>query len=214
MTHNLLDVTQRPGLAYQYAFDWMAVQLHTPAGLVAAIANLDWQQLEIRRRLPGIALPDVANGDAHARREATLDGLAGYSGERWAAVGWVEPMTADRPTFEKLYQCVLPYGRLFVIAHGYLARFLIEQRQANQRAVLRAMQVEAVAGEAGFHLVGRFGLHPPRAIIHHYRGAMAAALGRRDVRDRCQAAMRRDMVVGPSMSSRSALVCLTLERKR
>jgi hypothetical protein len=214
-----LDVTHRPGLAYQYAFDWLAVQLHASPGPVAAIAGPAWQLLEIRRRLPDIALLDLA--DANARPHADAQRVAevlpqshsvASSDKLWATVSWIEPAATDRPTFDKLRHCLLPYGRLLLVANGRLGRRLAEQRRDGHRATLRAAEVEAMAAEAGFHLVGRFGLHPPRALLHHYRGELALAMGRRDVCDRRQAAMRRDMVAGPSGAGRAALVCLTLER--
>lgn len=203
-----LDVTTRPGLAYQHAFDWLAVRLSAAVGPAAYAVAAGWQLREMAGRLPGI--PALA-GDA-AGRDAVAAALGwpeirDDAGGPLQAVALVEPPALPRPALDRLQ----PGGRLYVVSGGRAARFLAERRGSN-RPVLSEKEVAALARAEGLRVVERLGLHPPAAVLAHYAGEAALAFGRRDWRDRRHHAMRRDFVTTGPTTGWSALVCLALER--
>jgi len=207
----VIDVTRRPGLAYQHAFDWLAVHLHSTDGPAAYAIGAEWHLAEMASRLP--AVPTFGSNAASlapvsvALRLASIP-LAELAGERWAAVGLVEPERIERT----LLDSISPGGRLYVIAGGRLARFLAERKAQDGHRSMTAIEVVAEVRAAGFRVVERLGIHPPAAIFEHYAGMTAMAFGRRDARDRRHFAMRRSMVTGGRAAALSALVCLAMER--
>ncbi|MBE2234082.1 MAG: hypothetical protein IAE85_11355 [Anaerolinea sp.] len=209
MTATSIDVTHRPGLAYQQAFDWLAVCLHAADGMVAYGAAAPWQWLELAHRLPHTATLSRAPAAREALAALGLAEAAPASG-LLAAVGLVEPAEVGPALFDRLSAD----GRLHVVTGGRLARFLAERRGSAAASPMSARELAASARTAGFHVVERLGIHPPAAVWQHYAGEAVLALGRRDWRDRRHCAMRRDFVVGGPAASWSALVCLTLERDR
>lgn len=206
-----IDITQRPGLAYQHAFDWLAVRLHSAQGPVAYAIGGDWHLAEMASRLP--AVPTFGSNAVSMTPVSVALGLASIptaelTGESWAAVGLVEPERIE----QTLLDSIPPGGRLYVVAGGRLARFLAERKAQDGHRSMTAIEVVAEARAAGFRVVERLGIHPPAAILEHYAGAAAMAFGRRDARDRRHFAMRRSMVTGGRAAGLSALVCLAMER--
>ena len=183
-----LDPIRRPGLAYQHAFDWLAVGLHAAGGPVACAVAAPWQMAEMAGRLP--ELP---------KAEAETDPLA--------AVGLVLPAAVDPALLGRLR----PDGRLYAVVAGPLARFTADW-QPNA-PTLSERSFIAAARENGFAVVERIAIHPPRAIVQHYAGELALRAGSRVARDRRHFAMRRDMVTAGRPAALSALICLTLERR-
>lgn len=206
MTDAGIDVIRKPGLAYQEAFDWLAVRLQAMDGAVACSVAADWQLAEMARRLPRV--PTLNNGSAgrelfHAlglQQPEMLPGLLD-------AIALVEPAKLPPASLERLK----PGGRLFIVAGGRLARFLAERRGGAATPPMSERALVGVTRGIGLRVVERLGIHPPAAVLHHYAGEAALALGRRDWRDRCHCAMRRDFVAVGLSVSWSALVCLTLE---
>lgn len=201
------DVIRRPGLAYQHAFDWLAVRLHAATPMACWVAA-GWQLLEMANRLPYIFAP----AEVPAVREAAAAalGLPDISGDTdgpLRAAALVEPAALPRNAVQRL----APEGRLYIIAGGRAARFLAERRM-NDAPALRETQIVALAQARGFRVIERLGIHPLAAVADHYAGEAALALGRRDWRDRRHFAMRRDFVTDGTTASWSALVCLALER--
>lgn len=49
------DPIYRPGLAYQHAFDWLALGLSVASGPVACLAQSTFEGAELLRRLGGVA---------------------------------------------------------------------------------------------------------------------------------------------------------------
>jgi hypothetical protein len=203
------DVIRRPGLAYQLAFDWLAVRLHAASGPVAYAASAAWQLVEMADRLPGVpALGATATARTAVAAALGLPDIPAFdTGQLWA-VGLIEPAEAPREIFDRLESG----GRLYVVAGGALGRFLAERRVDNDFSPLSGRAIAATARASGFRVVERLGVQPPAAVLHHYAGELVRAAGRRDVRDRRHAAMRRAMLTDGRAASVSALVCLTMER--
>jgi hypothetical protein len=201
------DITRRPGLAYQHAFDWLAVRLHA-AGLAAYSVGAAWQFMEMARRLPHV--PVIAIDPAARAVAAAALGLPELPDDEAGplrAAALVEPAAFPGELLARLE----PDGRLYAVTGGRAARFL-DERQTNGAAALNEQALVSAARAAGFRVVERLGIHPPAAVLAHYAGEGALALGRRDWRDRRHFAMRRDFIAtGPAVAW-SALVCLTLER--
>jgi hypothetical protein len=203
------DVIRRPGLGYQYAFDWLAVSLYAAGDPVAYAVGAEWQLAEMARRLPRIPALDMSPAVRAAVAAALgLPDIPAADGESLRAVGIIEPADLPRRLFDRLE----PGGCLYAVTGGVLARFLAERRGAEEHSPLGERALVATARTAGFRVVARLGVHSPAAVMHHYAGRMALAAGRRDVHDRCQHAMRRAMVTF-SAAGLAALVCLALERK-
>jgi hypothetical protein len=201
------DVARRPGLAYQHAFDWLAVRLHA-AGPAAYSVGAAWQFMEMARRLPHV--PAIAIDPAARAAAAAALGLPELPGDEagplWAAA-LIEPAAFPGELAARLGAG----GRLYAVTGGRAARFLAERR-TNGAAALNEPALVGAARAVDFRVVERLGIHPPAAVLTHYAGEAALALGRRDWRDRCHFAMRRDFVTtGPAVAW-SALVCLALER--
>jgi len=201
-----IDIIRKPGLAYQEAFDWLAVRLHAMDGPVACSVAADWQLAEMARRLPRVP---TLHSEAAGRELFHALGLPEpeISPGLLGAIALVEPAKFPPASFERLK----PGGRLFVVAGGRLARFLAERRGRAATSPMSERALVGVARGIGFRVIERLGIHPPAAVLHHYAGEAALALGRRDWRDRCHCAMRRDFVTVGPLVSWSALVCLTLE---
>lgn len=210
----MLDVTQRPGLAYQHAFDWLAVNLYAAAGPTAYKVNSARHLLQMARRLPEV--PALDADPAWWPMVATALGVdkpagSGIDDCLWTAIGLAEPGLSERGLFDSLRQSLWPGGYLYVIAGGPMSRFL-EERRRDGTPILDGPAVVAAARAASFRVVQQLDLHPPAAVVAHYSGEAALALGRRDWRDRRHFAMQRDFVSSRSAAGLSALVCLALER--
>lgn len=192
---NGFDLTRRPGLAYQHAFDWLAVQLHSANGRAACIASLPLQRAELAQRgLAQHVLPDWPAGDT----------------DRFSVLAAVEPATAELPRLAQMLPALPPSGRVFLIVTGPLSRFLAEHREraaapdfAGERAVT------AVLGHGGWQVVERVGLHGAAAVAWHLAGTAAGRLGRADWQDRLHYGMRRSFA---RAGGAAALVCLSAQR--
>jgi hypothetical protein len=203
-----IDVTRRPGLAWQHAYDWLAVRLYAAAEPVACSAGTAQHLAELARRLP--SMPFLTAGAAMRAKVAAALGLAeirlAESASTLNTLGLVEPTAGDLALLDQ----VRPGGRLYVVGGGELARFLADRQDGapllTRRVLLR------MARAAGFVPVERLYVQPPAAVAQHYAGELALRAGRRAARDRRHFAMRRDMVTDNPAAGPAALVCLTLER--
>jgi hypothetical protein len=203
-----LDATWRPGLVYQHAFDWLAIRLFAAEGLTAYATSADWQLIEMARRLPGV--PALSADPVGRESIAAALGLLGIEAANGSltAVGVVEPAKVPQTLFDRLG----PGGHLYVIVGGRLVHLLAEHRNGDGASPLGERALVVAARTDGFRVVERLGIHPPAAILAHYSGEVALAIGRRDARDRRHFAMRRAMVTEGFTAGASALLCLTLER--
>ena len=189
----------RPGLAYQYAFDWLATRLAFKPALSACFTVDGFHKAEMEQRLCGLKMLTFGAAGSFALGKPVTD------------LGVVMPLVNEF-AIESCVASLRENGRIHLITTGPLAAFLAENRAANG-AYVSASDAISEFQRAGFRVVEKFGLHGLQAIFWHYVGKVAAKLGRFDWQDRCHYAMRRDFVV---MNSQNlvALVCVTLERVR
>lgn len=210
------DPISRPGLAYQHAFDWLAVRLAN-TGPAACLAPSTFCAVEMLRRLPELPflepLPDGLDPAATAlgcRSPGTIDPKEG----ELAAVAWLEPATKDLERLDDLAQILSPTARLYLIAGGPLARFLAERRTGanGQASLLNDRVAKRTLQQHGFLIKERLGWHGLQAIGFHTLAQVALCLGRRHRRDRFHYAMRRAFGVRGSGRHLVALTCLSAER--
>ena len=122
MTTRSRDPLHRPGLAYQHAFDWLAVQLHATGGRVAARATTLFHAVELLRRLPDLPLlPPLAPGLEEAAADLGLSVTAPEQAaqEGLHALALIEPPHADPAS---LTASLRPGGCLYLVAPGPLGR--------------------------------------------------------------------------------------------
>ncbi len=183
----------RPGIAFQYAFDWLAVALRHCEGPVGYIEGSDFQTAELLRRMGSIK-PVLPNS-----------GTFTYSG-----IAWMEPCNEDLDILPQIKQCLASDGQLYIISGGLFSRFLEERRKAPNVNHANERDIHALLKKSGLVAKERFGIHGIRAIVWHQLGTIAARLGFEHLRDRCHYAMRRDFI---TRRAPAALVCLTAKVK-
>ena len=207
-----MNMSRRPGLAYQYAFDWLAGQLQTVGGSSACLVPSLFQGVELLRRLPKITFLDPILTEIDLARtelgfsqneQETIDGS-------FAAIAWAEPRRGDEEHLAMLVERLAFQGRLYIVAGGPLARFLAEQR-SNNEDLLPASHIRKRLKKFDLRLVHAFGLYGFGSISWHYAGQALGGLGRQNWQDRCHYGMRRAYVVHGRGHSNTALVCLTVE---
>lgn len=207
----LMDPTYRPGLAYQHAFDWLAVHLGATKGPVACLQTDPFPVTELLRRVPRAAL--IADGSPVAGEFDTCLDLRAQprrdlGGATFAAVAWPEPRAARGDQLARLPDALVRGGRLYAVVGGPLARFLHERRVAGARDVMAAVGARQALAGHGFRVVDRIGIHGLRAIAWYQISALAGRIGFAAWQDRLHFAMRRDFL---APSGPAALVCLTAE---
>lgn len=210
-----VDPLLRPGLAYQYAFDWLAVQLNAAAGPTAALTAAPFHTLELLRRLPQLPfLPPLPPEAAEAGLSWGLPpAQTAVPTPQLAAVAWLEPRRADAHQLPLLRQWLKPGGTLYLVAAGRLSRFLAEQRHGRAAAdSWPAAAMGTALVQAGFQCRSAFGLHGPAAIGWHLLAQICRRLGRLHWQDRCHYALRRAFIDPRGRQPFVALTCLTLER--
>ena len=205
---------ERPSLAYQYAFDLCAVQVHRTGGPVAVFASSPFYARELVRRLSGevvLRFPrDVGLDEPEIRAtmgpEVNWDGVhlgsvrkGGEAAPSRAAL-WAEPERETwRDTLDELQRLAPPPEQVCVLGTTRLRRILPEwQNTVSQparapldsiRHILRALY------DLGYPSDGVYGFHGPLSLLFGTASRFPAALGWDDVVDRCFAAMRQAYAV-------------------
>lgn len=214
MTVEALNPLQRPGLAYQQAFDWLAVQLQASSGAAAALAPTAFHGVELLRRRPDLPilkpLPDGLS-EAAAALGITLQS-ADFGQTAPAVLAWAEPPASAVEQLASLSARVQPGARLYLVTPGPLGRFLTERRAAMLPQAMTAGQALRLLVACGWRVRQRLGLHGPRAVGWHYASELARAAGRPYRRDRYHFAMRRDFLERGTLARLSALVLIVAER--
>lgn len=210
------DATHRPGLAYQHAFDWLAIRLSVSGPAAVCAIRVEWQLLQLLERIPELEVmgsdPEMYANVAHALGVDVFRQSSNGDTADNVAVGFIEPVEDDIALIREVANSIRKHGRIHFITQGLLGRYLSEQRESSTPASLPEATLVSLANDHRYRVTERVGFHPPAAVGHHYRGQLAASRGRLDIRDRQHFAMRRSMVSVGAATRWSALVCLSMER--
>jgi len=210
------DPTDRPGLAYQHAFDWLVVRLLSSPGPRAAKLNTSFHGLEVLQRCPDISLleplPVGLAESANSYGIGQIKTMPVPHEKKLAAVAWIEPGVNVDLFPEQLLDALLPGGFLFLISPGRFARFLAENR-LNGRLKQQAStaDIENYLEQNGFRIQERLALHGLRPIIWHSASQIAGWFKQKHLRDRAHYAFRRDFCL-PTREHWAALHLIAAER--
>lgn len=193
--------TSRPGLSFQYGYDWLAQRLHSTDGPAACLASVQAHKSEMYSRIP--SLPFLSQQKLN---------LAASKIEL-PAIGWVMPQNSPTLSLKTLRPWIKPGGHLHILAAGSLALFLHEQRE-DKRPYLSASRILQTSPLWGWKVQEWIGLHGINGIFWHTMATAAGFLGKRDWQDRCHFGMRRSYVEHGIVRPLTALSCITLERIR
>lgn len=117
---------QRPGLAYQHAFDWLAVQMQGIEGPYAGLVPSVFQGVELLRRLPEIPFMNpVPLGLVEASLALGLNHVAAADKrEELAAVAWVEPRLKDVTNLTCITKTSTAWRSSFLSCSGWPVGFI------------------------------------------------------------------------------------------
>ncbi len=207
------DVTRRPGLVYQHALDWLALQLSGGAQWSCVTSSL-LAGSELIHRVPQVSfarsLPPRSDEFCRAMGRQPASNVQPANGSL-DAVAWLEPVEEDREVISQFRHWLRPGGYVYVVTGGWLARFLYERRTIQRDDFLAVTEVTRLLTYHGFQIRGQIGIQGLRAVWWHYLSFLARLLSRPDWQDRCHFAMRRDFVSGHVRSSLFAMNCLTAQ---
>lgn len=190
------DPIRRPGLAYQHAFDWLAVQLASTPGPIAALAPTLFLATELIRRLPHVTLLQPLPSDINSAA-ITLDvpgQLTPPATGALSALALLEPLTTDLVEAHRYQSLLHPEGHLYIIIGGGLASFLTEHRRIRRAHLATYQDAITALEKADFRIREQMQLHGPRAIVWHLISQFASRLKMTHWQDRFHFAMRRDFV--------------------
>jgi len=206
-------LSMRPSLEYQHAFDLCAVEVRREGGAVAVFASSPFYARELLKRLNGCETGLVPIGGWRASAgdigellapelEQTNVETSERLNVRTKTALWAEPEMEDgQQVLEHIAQVLLPGGKLYVIASGWLARFLPEWKQVDRRPSERPAALWPTVKwlrQAGFKVKALWGFHGPWSILCGFASRWLAHLGRSDWADRCHFHMRAQYIVrGP-----------------
>ena len=202
---------ERPSLEYQHAFDLCAVHVHRSSGPVAVLASSPFYARELLKRLDGVEaqLVPIGGWGASAGDIGTLLGpelelpesqaLRPAELEAKAAV-WATPDgKSAQQVLDRIGPMLPPGGKLYVIAAGWLARFLPEWKADDGLRSERRLGLRRTTGwlrQAGFIIEAQYGFHGPSSTLWGLAARLMARLGRVGWSDRCHFRMRAEYVVG------------------
>lgn len=190
---------QRPGLAFQYAFDWLAQHLHAANGPTACIIDQPMAEVEMVSRIPSLPI-------------LPKDSFAASSSLSLPALGWILPRRRGPDSLGSLRPWLDMGGTLHIIAAGPLVSFLSEQ-QGNGRYISTG-QILRSSPLQGWRVRERFGLHGIHGVMWQLLATAVGKLGQASMHDRFHFAMRRSFVEQGLCRSFVALSCITLERTK
>lgn len=202
---DLAQIT-RPGLEYQHAFDYCAVEAHRQGGPVIVAASSTFYARQLLGRIAACD-PLLTGADgADARR------LAAGSAR---AVVWAEPERASGvQALWNLQRLIDPDGRLYVIVSQPLARRLPEWRGDSQPAAGPAGLWRTIGWlrRQGWAITQLYGFHSPISMVWEGAGRLIARAGRADLADRCHFKMRDTYVAGRVQAALAPVAVLAAVR--
>lgn len=201
---------ERPSLECQHAFDLCAVEVHRKGGPVAIFAASPFYARELLKRMDGCEAWLVPAGNWSSSGEnigkllgpevehPNIETLKRFNIETKTVV-WAEPEWESNEQFLKhIQRMLLPGGHLYVIASGWLGRFLPEWRRNDDRPgehPVGLRQTTKWLRRGGFTIEAQYGFHGPISILWGYAFRLMERLGRGDLADRCLFKMRAEYVV-------------------
>jgi hypothetical protein len=197
----------RPGLEYQHALDFCAVEVYRydQASLVAA-SSLFFAQ-ELLRRLDGRAVRLLST---------QTENLAVLDDEKIQVGVWAEP---ERETGEQMLRQIQdrmdPSSRLYVITSQALSRLLPEWRTESQGPAAHPAGLRRTAGwlrRTGWAVSYVYGFHGPASIFWEQAGRLMARTGRPDIADRYHFKMRDAYIVSGAQVLLAPVVVLAATR--
>lgn len=207
MTSVPFNPTHRPGLAYQHAFDRLAVQLNRSSGPVACLGTGAFETAELLRRAPQARLISASPAlqEVSDRFGTQMVPPKEIEDAVFNTIAWAEPLAIDVPRLAEIHDWLRSGGTLHLIVGGRFARFLQERqripagRRLDEGSARRALRVH------GFRVDDRLGFHGLRAIVLHQMSTVAGRLGRIAWQDRFHYAMRRDFATRRGLAALVAL---------
>ena len=187
------DVAQvtRPGLEYQHAFDYCAVEAQRYGGPVMVAASSTFYASQLLGRLEACE-PQLIDADGVAASRLA----AGCA----RAIVWAEPEQATgAQALRNLHRLLSPQGCLYVIVSRPLARLLPEWRGAAAHPAIAPAGLRRTIGwlrGEGWSIVQMYGFHGPASIIWEGAGRVMERVGRADLADRCHFKMRDTYIAG------------------
>ena len=197
----------RPGLEYQHAFDYCAVEAQRQGGLVIVAAGNTFYASQLLGRVescdPLLTRADGANADSLAAGSARV-------------IVWAEPEQASgAQALRNLQRLLGRDGCLYVIVSQPLARLLPEWRGDRRPPAAGSAGLRRTIGwlrQQGWSIVQMYGFHGPSSIVWEWVGRLMARVGRADLADRCHFKMRDTYIVGGAQVALAPVAVLAATR--
>ena len=206
-----MQIPTRPSLAYHRAFDLLGSRTACTSGPTAVLASGPFYAREVVRRLDGQVLLHVRDPglDETQIRNATgpevglprlrvTPSLADTTMAEPRALIWAEP---EEDSWQITLEDIRRLGPPVILVMGttWMRRLLPEWQNAAHPPAPSPLgspgRVARALHKMGYTVHDTYGFHGPRSLLWGTASRLPAALGRRDLVDRCFAAMRRAYVV-------------------
>lgn len=199
-TPSLLS-SQRPGLAFEYGYDWLAQRLHAAQGPAACVLHEAVHQSEMMSRIPSLPLLQKSRF-AQSHVKVTLP-----------ALGWVMPQMGQPDTLHALRPWVKKGSYLHILAAGPFFP-LLGMKTANKRPFLQANQLILAARPNGWRVREWIGLRGTQALTWQVMKTAVSLTGSASLQDRLRLRMQYSFAEHGVLRPFVALNCITLERIR
>jgi len=197
----------RPGLEYQHAFDYCAVEAHSFGGPVIVAAGSTFYASELLGRVEAC--------------DPLLTGADGVEASTLAAgsarvIVWAEPeQTTGVQALQNLQRLLGRDGCLYVIVSQPLARLLPEWHGDSQPPATSPAGLRRTIGwlrQQGWSIMQLYGFHSPASIVWEATGRLMDRAGRADLADRCHFKMRDTYIVGGAQVALAPVAVLAATR--
>jgi hypothetical protein len=199
----------RPGLEYQHAFDYCAVEAHRQRGPVIVAASSAFYASQLLGRVEACDPLLIGADGADA---STL------AAESVRAIVWAEPEQATgAQALRHLQRSLGRDGCLYVIVSQPLARLLPEWRGDSRPPATSPAGMRRTIGwlrQQGWAIAQLYGFHGPASIVWEGAGRLMARAGRADLADRCHFKMRDTYIVGGAQVALAPVAVLAATRSR
>lgn len=204
----------RPSLAFQHAFDWLAVCLHHHRDRTGFFTCSLLAATELMNRRPETVF--LEQGCSYEERKdgysESLKEIGQFPAESLAALGLVIPSTALELCLEQARSALRPSSSVHLVTNGPLARFLPDSHWfLGASRDFSSSYIRRVARDAGYRITEELGIHGIPSVAWHYAAVVAETVGRTDWKDRFHVRMRERFVTQRVVIQPTALLCITLQ---